>query len=295
MNFELITELPSLHLPVSRRDAIRRRTPAPSTTRRAPDPNRSAPLVSARPAPLWQLPCATRTPAAALLDTPRTLSPLSVSVSTRRRTGAARRCSSHSYQSTEPNPFSPLLLLRHAQARAEQSRCLGRLHVELPAPPLPQPRQPPSHLPLLLLILVHPSTALLPCCNTEAAPWPPPLLSSPWPERHSPPLPQPSPQMASPRPQEAPRPLHGRPKPPEHRRRCTAPPPPLTRHGPAASEHPHPHKGPLQVRLELLSISPNLAPAAGASPCRKQGRNPSSVPQCPSRDPKLKEAKFSGG
>jgi len=47
------------------------------------------------------------------------------------------------------------------------------------------------------------------------------------------------------------------------------------------------------VWLDLLSISPNLAPTSGDSTRRKKGRNPSSVPG-PTRDLMLKETKIPG-
>ena len=98
----------------------------------------------------------------------------------------------------------------------------------------------------------------------------------------------------APRPSpEAHRPLHRLPSPTGALPRRSRPPSAAALRGAANSEHPSPHKGPLQVRLELLSISRNLAPTAGDSARRKRTGRRSSVPG-PTRDLQLKETKIPG-
>ena len=71
---------------------------------------------------------------------------------------------------------------------------------------------------------------------------------------------QPTSGTASPRPKGPPKPAHRRPNPSERRRRGLPSPPPAALRGRRATGHPSPHRDHLQVRLEVLSISPQLFP-----------------------------------
>jgi len=145
--------------------------------------------------------------------------------------------------------------------------------------PLNHPTKPSSFSPLRFAS--SRAEPLLPLPRLVAAVAMAAELSSPRTSASAPFLPNPRAPQASPPSIDASRPLHRRPNPPERPRRGTVPLLSAGACGAAASDLLPANQGHPEVRLSPLSLFPNFAPTAGASPRRKPGQNSSSVLQCP--------------